>query len=154
MFRYVLVITVLVLLSVSVTGQTPWQPPRTPDGQPDMQGVWRSNFFPALSLEGDHSSWGLEVDNLLQGSNFQPPPSIIVDPADGKIPYQPWALEKRKVFIENYRAPTKREHIDPTTRSLLLGVPRVNHMPPSRRGPVAAVGCPLAVSAVSGCVPV
>ena len=32
--------------------------------------------------------------------------------------------------------------------------PVANSVPPSRRGPVAAVGCPLAVSAVSGCVPV
>ena len=33
----------VVLLSAPVTAQTPWQPPRTPDGQPDMQGIWQND---------------------------------------------------------------------------------------------------------------
>jgi hypothetical protein len=58
------------VLSVPATAQIPWQPPRTPDGQPDMQGIWENSTLftvvAALSLEGDHSRWqadfGLLVD--------------------------------------------------------------------------------------------
>jgi len=32
MFRYALVTTTMLVLSVSATAQSPWQPPRTPDG--------------------------------------------------------------------------------------------------------------------------
>jgi len=41
MTRYLLLL--LLVLSVPATGQTPWQPPRTPDGQPDMQGIWHND---------------------------------------------------------------------------------------------------------------
>jgi len=137
MFRYALVITVLIL-SVSVTAQPPWQPPRTPDGQPDMQGIWQNDTFEMvaalLSLEGDHSRWPAEfiIDQDPATATPQPPqwPTYIIDPPDGKIPYQPWAVAKRQEFIANMLAPTKREHLDPNARGLLLGVPRVNHMPP------------------------
>jgi len=130
MTHRVLGLLLVLLLSVPATGQTPWQPPRTPDGQPDMQGLWRGfSPWPAFSLEGDVREF-LEAERAVGGGSLpDPPPSIIVDPADGKIPYQPWALEKRKGFIENMLAPTKLEHIDPEVRAFLEGIPRVNFLP-------------------------
>jgi hypothetical protein len=124
----------MLVLSVPVTAQTPWQPAQTPDGQPDMQGIWRNGTFgmvaAAISLESDHSRWQAEfiVQNIPR-----PPtsvPSYIVDPPDGKIPYQPWAAAKRQEFIANVLAPTELEHIDPNTRGFLTGVPRIQHYPP------------------------
>jgi hypothetical protein len=126
------------LLSVPATGQPPasdrWHPSRTPDGQPDMQGIWRSdaitNGVAAFSLEGDHSRW--QAEYIIQG-DLKPPttpvPTYIVEPADGKIPYQSWAVAKRNEFIANMMTPTKREHIDPHISALLDGVPRINHVP-------------------------
>jgi len=135
MFRYALVL--VTVLSVSVTAQTPWQPPRTPDGQPELQGIWGYSSFSMVtalfSLEGDLSRWQAEV--LLQPlppgvpQPTSPPQSYIVDPPDGKIPYQPWAAVKRQEFIANMMTPTKREHLDPASRALLIGVPRYNHTP-------------------------
>ena len=143
MFR-ALVAAVTLVLSVSVTAQTPWQSPRTPDGQPDMQGIWQNDtvggFLAVLSLEGDHSRWPAEfiidpvTTDVLDPATATPQPpqwaTYIIDPPDGKIPYQPWAVAKRQEFIANMLAPTKREHLDPNARGLLLGVPRVNHMAP------------------------
>jgi len=81
----------VVLLSAPVTAQTPWQPPRTPDGQPDMQGIWRNDtwemFAAMLSLEGDHSRWPAEfiIDPITTPMPTQLP-TYIIEPADGKIP--------------------------------------------------------------------
>jgi len=133
MTRRVLGLLLILWLSVSVTGQTPWQPARTPDGQPDLQGIWENSTLftvvAALSLEGDHSRW--QADFVIQEipKPDAPPPSYIVEPPDGKIPYQPWALVKRNEFIANMMAPTKLEHIDPHARAFLDGVPRNNHVP-------------------------
>ena len=128
--HYALVL--MLVLSVPVVGQTPWQPPRTPDGQPDMQGIWRNEASDPVpvalySLEGDHARWQDELDTVL-GRTPTTPPTYVVDPADGKIPYQPWALLKRQEFIANMVSPTKREHIDPNERAWLVGVPRSSHL--------------------------
>jgi len=132
MTRRAFALLVVLLFSVPATAQTPWQPPRTPDGQPDMQGIWRneaSNPIPVAlySLEGDHSRWQDELDTVL-GRTRTTPPTYVVDPADGKVPYLPWALLKRQEFIANMMSPAKREHIDPNERAWLVGVPRMNHL--------------------------
>jgi hypothetical protein len=54
---------------------------------------------------------------------------VIVDPADGKVPYQPWAAAKRAEIKENYKDP-KPEHLDPDARCFLSGVPRIEYDPP------------------------
>ena len=133
------------LLSAPLTAQTPWQPPRTPDGQPDMQGIWRFDPGPKpegpggisamVSLEGergplwqDMSPW-LQAETTVSGFKMLAP-SYVVDPPDGKIPYQPWTTGRRREFFANQRTPTKREHIDPNNRGWLTGVPRIQHYPP------------------------
>ena len=131
------------LLSVPVTGQTPWQPAQTPDGQPDMQGIWQNDtwdmFAAMLSLEGDHSRWPAEfiIDPITTPMPTQLP-TYIIEPADGKIPYQPWAAAKRTEFIANMMVPTKREHVDPHVRAFMDGVPRANNL----GGPVQILQTP------------
>ena len=131
MLRQVIVIAVAALvLSVSIAAQTPWQPPRTPDGQPDMQGYWQHTALGAArSIEGDHSRWKGEYGIITAGDPNTVRSTIIIDPPDGKIPYQPWAAAKLVGFRANADSPTTREHIDPFTRGVPVGVPRVNHMP-------------------------
>ena len=60
------VVAIVSLAPVSAAGQTTtavpqtWNPPRTPDGQPDVQGYWMSQgptaapTFPTYTLEGGH----------------------------------------------------------------------------------------------------
>jgi hypothetical protein len=62
--------------------------PRRPDGKPDMSGNWSGVGAGGLThtfiLEAHPGGFG-----ILAG------PTLIIDPADGKIPYQPWALAER-----------------------------------------------------------
>jgi len=90
-----LVVGLLVVGSVMAHAQT-WQPARTLDGQPDLQGIWHNDtwltILPALSLEGFE---GEHAHILEEESRIAPLPqpkssrSLIIDPADGKIPYLP-----------------------------------------------------------------
>jgi hypothetical protein len=97
----------------------PYTPPRTPDGQPDIQGIYNpvGTFY---NIED------LEYQSLYQ--NFKPNPavrgkSLIIDPPDGKIPYQAWAAEKRKPIYQLHGDPTP-EWVDPNARCWPQGVPR------------------------------
>jgi hypothetical protein len=51
--------------------------------------------------------------------------SLVIDPPDGKIPYQPWARAKRTEVFQHHTDLTKWEYVDPHTRCFLSGVPRI-----------------------------
>jgi hypothetical protein len=120
----------------------PWNPPRTADGQPDIQGMW---------VAGD---WGRPLETpaplteaAKKAAAAAPrgggPPSeegwsdvkttsdrtpIIVDPPDGKIPWLPWAI-KPKQYISAHQGtqgPVDPLFLDPASRCLPYGVPRIN----------------------------
>jgi hypothetical protein len=93
--------------------------PRTPDGQPDIRGFWRSVPFGTYSLED------LSLQGLGGGDFFTKIPggSRIVDPPDGKIPYKPWAAAKAKDIYDHHMDP-KPYQLDPQARCWLQGVPR------------------------------
>jgi hypothetical protein len=101
-----------------------WDPPRTSDGRPDLQGLWTP------SIGGHTYEEGPDPANARVQGDPQPDagrPNVIVDPTpEGKIPYQPWAAEKKNEHLRNIFAPTKREHIEPEDRCLPNGVPRSN----------------------------
>src|ERR1700733_881422 len=96
--------------SLTVSAQSPasgarptkvWNPPRTPDGQPDLQGTWVN--FDATPFEAPGapqlpaadpgvsppSHWGET------SSSTSPAPvrrdSMVIDPPDGKGPVMRWA---------------------------------------------------------------
>ena len=92
-----------------------FNPPRTRDGHPDLQGLWEALTVPGgQSLEEHPGAYG-----------FSPTNSKIVDPADGKVPYQPWAVAQRKENEEHY--------IDPYAFCLPAGVPRQMYNAGSRQ---------------------
>ena len=131
------VAVVLSLASVPAAAQTSaakpagWNPPRTPDGQPDMQGIWA----PAAANAAHSLEEGAEPENRrIQGNSEEQiarelatQPKVIVEPADGILPYRSDALAKRKEHLENLFTPTKWEHLEPEDRCLLEGVPRSNY---------------------------
>ena len=87
-----------------------FNPPRTADGNPDMQGIWRGQNGGVENIEAHAGNGDVNAG-----------PTWIVDPADGKIPYQPWALDQRK---ENFA-----KYIDPNVPCLSSGVPRMLYTP-------------------------
>ena len=130
----------------TVSAERAWIPPRTPDGQPDIQGVWvrRVPDMAGYALEGgpddDHlllsagCSQGIvgcersreEIEAEVARRRGQRG-TIIVDPPGGQVPYQPWAAAKRQDITANHTNPRGPADIDPQSRCLLGGVPRVNY---------------------------
>jgi len=98
-------------LSLTALAQT-YKAPRTADGKPDLQGIWEARNSAAGGLEAHSGSLGIPAG-----------PSVIVDPADGKIPYLPAAAAKRD---ENFRL---RATKDPFNKCFLPGVPRLMYLP-------------------------
>lgn len=87
---------------------------RLSGGKPDIQGFWATRvFFSAYDLEA-HATASFEVPAG---------PGVVVDPPDGKIPYQPWALERKQELLNNHLAD------DPQAHCYLSGVPRQMYTP-------------------------
>jgi len=99
-----------------------WNPPRTSDGQPDIQGFW-GNQGRRLALYNIEE--GADAAHVLLSGNETDAQSLIVDPPDGRIPYQPWARAKRQEVFDNHTNLTKWEYVDPHLRCFPSGVPRV-----------------------------
>ncbi len=86
--------------------------PRTTDGQPDLQGIWQVRDTSAAFDVQDHAG----------ALGIPPGRSIVVQPADGKIPYKPEALAKRQ---ENFK---NRDAADTLNKCYMPGVPRITYM--------------------------
>lgn len=102
-----------------------WTGPRLPDGQPDISGHWsntisnHSNFTdPNAGAPGDRSSRGP------LGPRAERAPSRVSDPADGQVPFQPWAAAKVKDFQAHFANPTQPNYIEPLARCAPGGVPK------------------------------
>jgi hypothetical protein len=81
---------------------------RTPDGKPDMQGYWAARFNQSV----------FEVQNHPTAQRGIPPgKGSIVDPPDGRIPYQPWAAAKAKDLGTN------QMYLEPEAHCFMSGVP-------------------------------
>lgn len=83
--------------------------PRTPDGKPDFSGFWQVMNSANFDIQDHVASAGVPAGQGVVEGN--------------EIPYQPWALAKKK---ENY---VNRANADPETKCYMAGVPRVMYMP-------------------------
>jgi hypothetical protein len=97
-----------------------WVPPRTADGQPDMQGIWRAG--------GGGGGGGMNVEEQANsnGRVGATSRSMVLDPPDGRVPYQPWARARRDEVRDNHLHPN-RAQVDPRTRAWPDGVPRITY---------------------------
>lgn len=87
-----------------------FDPPRTPDGQPDMGGVWN---LPGTAFE--------DIEEHPEALDDGGGPTTIVDPSDGRVPMRAWSDSRRQ---ENNQA-----HIHPSAACLLSGMPYTMYRP-------------------------
>ena len=110
-----------------------YNPPKTPDGQPDIQG----HYAPDAPSAQHSLEEGEEPENTLgrgQRTAAQLAEALknrrvlIVDPEPGpRIPYQPAARAKQRQLLEGVFMPLKVTDIEPEDRCSLQGVPRINY---------------------------
>ncbi len=85
-----------------------FDPPRTPEGRPDMTGIWH--------LPG---AWGggayEDLEEHPRQLDDRGGPAAIVDPPDGTVPMQAWAEERRQGHTQQY--------VHPSAACFLPGVP-------------------------------
>ena len=82
--------------------------PRTPEGRPNLQGIWQVRNRASYNLEDHHARHGMPAGrSVVEG---------------GEIPYQDWARKKRD---ENF---ANRATADPLASCYMPGVPRIMYM--------------------------
>jgi hypothetical protein len=89
---------------------------RTSDGKPNLNGLWSATRIAQDIEEVRAGQYGA-------GGAMK---SLIVDPADGKIPYQPWAQQPRR--------DGEKKWVSPTALCLPVGAVRWSYSPVSVTG--------------------
>ena len=119
--------------TLPLAGQTAaYRAPRTPDGKPDLNGIWQAvneaNYDlethmarPAMQLRAGPYGPVPATPVLALGAVGAVPPGMGV--TDGPIPYKPEALAKKKNNQEHWLDK------DPEIKCYLPGVPRATYMP-------------------------
>jgi len=111
-------ITLLTIVSAQAQGGRGRGQPAGPvqhlsDGKADIQGIWNAkNGAAAFDIEDHPEEFGIPAGK-----------GIIVDPSDGHIPYQAWAVAKKKDLLEHHL------YEDPQAHCTLSGVPRQMYTP-------------------------
>ena len=116
-----------------------WSPARLPDGQPDMQGTYVSGWgVPSERFSPEErKAWNDKMDKYrgvnpgaygtewterdLHKDAFKPKAGtvMVIDPPDGRVPLQPWALAKRDYVRDHWLE--KDEYTDSRVRCLPAG---------------------------------
>jgi hypothetical protein len=132
--RYVLALAWLAA-TVALAPAQSWTPPRTADGQPDLQGIWTNytstpfEVFDASDTPGvyagdpDGSARGTGPGFLTDSSDreLSKGRSLVIDPPSGRVPIMAWAEARR-----NYKLAHIQDHWENQTaweRCITRGVP-------------------------------
>lgn len=94
--------------------------PRTPEGTPDLNGIWQAN---------NSANWNIEAHTAKQGPVFAlgaafsvPPGMGVVDGAE-PLPYLPEAVARRDANGASWTT------LDPEVKCFMPGIPRATYMP-------------------------
>jgi hypothetical protein len=92
--------------------------PRSSDGTLDLEGVWL-----VRTADGSMPMYSIERTPERPKAEIPAGAGVIVDPPDGKIPYQPWARRKQADLEENHMAEQSDAHC------YVGGVPHIMFVP-------------------------
>ena len=118
---------------------TKYVPKKLADGQPDMQGTYVSGWGVPNErfTEAERKAWndkmvkyrgpnpgayGTEwTESELRKGSYRPPAGtvMVIEPASGRVPFQPWALAKRDYIRDNWLE--RSEFTDSRVRCLPAG---------------------------------
>jgi hypothetical protein len=119
-FRALPLAVSLTLAVAALSAQAPsYRAPRTPDGKPNLNGIWQAMSSANWDIEPHAAGPGLSRD--LGAIAAMPGGLGIVE--GGEIPYRPEALAKRQQNRAN------RLKLDPEIKCYLPGVPRAMYLP-------------------------
>jgi hypothetical protein len=105
----------------SVVASGKWTGSRLRDGQPDVQGHWSNTIANHNNLTDPQSG---EPGSTPKTKREERAPSRITDPADGQVPFQPWARDLQQELAHGFHNPVKQEYIEPLARCAPAGVPK------------------------------
>ena len=129
-------------LTVAAGQEAEFTPARTPWGDPDLRG----HYLPGTSQpmetprlepwgDTDYTGHNYTFSRFFRPEDGEAPSGpgprerirtpMVIDPADGKIPLQPWAAEKRDEIMERQ---DELEFLDPRVKCLPAALPRA-HLP-------------------------
>jgi len=116
--------------SAPVAGQAPttYKASRGADGRPNLSGIWQAVNTANWNIEG-HAAEAAPYSNLVGVYLAEPAGMSVV--ADGRLPYKPEALAKKKQNFETRLKsdPFNRDLGDPEAKCFMPGVPRATYMP-------------------------
>ncbi len=106
--------------------------PRTPEGRPDLSGIWQSFTTANWNILAHSSEAGPYSEVLGAWAAARGGLGIV---EGNEIPYQPWAAEKQRENFANRTVvkvandPSRFDTGDPEMQCFRAGVPRANYMP-------------------------
>ena len=127
---FCVVVAVAAGVTVTAAAQS-WKQGRTPDGQPDLQGIWLN--FDSTPFEAPDSKPAQRGGGGDAGTGPAPEfadhthkvstrrRSMVVDPPDGRVPVLKWAEDKRDYDLAHI--PDAPEHETPWVRCITRGHP-------------------------------
>jgi hypothetical protein len=101
-----------------------WKGARTSDGQPDVSGSWSNTISNHANFTDPQGGMPNDAHARPNGPRSERAPSRVTDPADGSVPFQPWALEKVKDFQDHFWNPTAPQYIEPLERCAPGSIPK------------------------------
>jgi hypothetical protein len=110
----------------------PYKAPRMPDGHPDLNGNWEALVSADWDLQ-DHEAEAGPHPEIMGVYGAGPAGQSIVE--GGEIPYQPWALAKKKENFEKRAVVDVSSDLkwhdlgDPEIKCYMPGVPRATYEP-------------------------
>ncbi len=93
-----------------------WTGARLADGQPDVQGHWSNTISNHNNLTRAAGGGGRG-----RGGGGGTPVSLVSDPPDGQVPFQPWARAKAEEFAKHLEDPIRPEYVEPLARCAPAG---------------------------------